>query len=455
MELTKTMAYSSAEEMMFGTSLFPVRTRGGLTIGGGYVIPEIIAHPRSGRENSLKTLMREFERANSDALDRCISIGHPRLVIENEHIAQMTLSPDWGGKIAEQTADLLDSYRKKYGIETVSRFTIADIRKPDMVHMRYSQRTDKVLESFRECAPHADMVAIESIGGKEIFDYAIIRDDITGLLFSQAVLGGRDMQWLWPQIIDIAQEQGCIASGDTSCAHANTAMFMAGGFMAREISHTLASLSRAISVSNTLVAYECGATGPGKNCAYENPIIKAITGIPISTEGKASACAHSDLCGNVIAAVCDLWSNEAVEYHSMFGGTTPAVFTEILGYDTALMNTSIALGYQHQLQACFINSDRYRDPQSFILCPDNAWTIGKAVVDNNESLYSRARAAALTCGELILQDHLLRLTAFEQDSLQHYLRELDSLPDMEENFIDFCLARYSKVDGFSAESYGL
>ena len=455
MALTSSMAYGGAEEMIFGTAKRPVRTRRGLTIGGGYVIPELTAHPRSGSEKTLASLLREFERANGDALERCVAVGHPRIVIENEHVFQMTHDPDWGGRIAAQAIHQMDEYKEKYGLEAAYRSTIADIRKPDMVHMRESDRTQKILESFDACARHADMVSIESMGGKEIFDYSIIRNDIAGMLFGQAVLGGRDMEWLWKQIVEIAPKHGCVASGDTDCAQANTAMFMAGGFLSRDIPHTLAALSRAISVSRTLVAYECGAQGPGKDCAYENPIIKAITGVPVSTEGKASACAHSDLCGNVMAAVCDLWSNEAVEYHAMFGGTTPAVFTEILGYDTALMNSSIALGYEKQLQACFVNSDRYRDPQSFILCPDNAWAIGKAVVDNHESLYARARAAALTCGELILGDPQLRLTGFEQESLQGYLKEIESLPDREADFIDMCLQKYSKVKGFQPASYGL
>jgi methanol--5-hydroxybenzimidazolylcobamide Co-methyltransferase len=312
-----------------------------------------------------------------------------------------------------------------------------------------------VLAAFAACAQHADMVAIESIGGKEIFDHAVIRNDVTGLLFGQAVLGGRDMQWLWPLIVNIASRYGCLPSGDTSCAHANTAMFMAGGYHGREIPHTLAALSRAIGVGTTLVAYECGATGPGKNCAYENPMIKAIAGVPISCEGKSSACAHSDFCGNVIAAVCDLWSNEAVEYHAMFGGTTPAVFAELLGYDTALMNSAIGLGYESQLQACMVNSDRYRDPQSYILCPDNAWKIGKVVTDNAQSLYSRARAAALACGELILRDGNLQLTGYEHDALMQYMAELDELPEDEGDFIDLCLAKYAKITGFRPDSYGL
>lgn len=455
MKLTRTMAYSSAQDMMFGSCLYPVTTRNGLSMGNGQVIPELIVHPRAGSETSLKTLLREFERGYGEALERCISIGLPCICLEIEHIAQMTLQTGWGEDVAAQTASLMAQYKKRYGLTSACRFTIADVRKPDMVHLRESERTECVLEAFKACSRHADMVAIESIGGKEIFDHALIRNDITGLLFGQAILGGRDMQWLWPRIVDIARSNDCIPSGDTNCAHANTAMFMAGGYQGREVPHTLAALSRAISVGNTLVAYECGATGPGKNCAYENVMIKAVTGVPISCEGKSSACAHSGFSGNVIAAACDLWSNEAVEYHAMFGGSTPAVFTEMLGYDTALMNTALGLGYESQVQECMVNSDRYRDPQSFILCPDNAWEIGRAVTENHQSLYNRALAAALACGELILKDPQLRLTAYENDALTHYMEELEGLPDNEGDFIDLCLNKYARFKGFRRESYDL
>ena len=59
---------------------------------------------------------------------------------------------------------------------------------------------------------------------------------------------------------------------------------------------------RVISVVRTLVAVEEGAVGPDKDCGYEGPYLKAITGIPISMEGKTSACAHSSPVGNVAAA---------------------------------------------------------------------------------------------------------------------------------------------------------
>jgi methanol--5-hydroxybenzimidazolylcobamide Co-methyltransferase len=455
MKLSNSMAYESPEEMIFGTAKKPVQTKRGLVIGGGYVIPEVVPHPRSGSEKTLKTLLREFERANEDALERCVLVGHPALVIENEHVFQMTHYPEWGMEIAAQTAQQIDEYEKKYGIKAALRSTIADIRKPEIVNIRNSDRTQDVLKAFNACASHADIISIESIGGKEIFDHCIIRNDITGLLFAQAVLGGRDMQWLWPQIVEIARSHGCIAGGDTNCGQANTAMFLAGGFISKDVPHTLAALCRAIGASQTLIAYECGATGPGKDCAYENVMVKAITGIPVSMEGKTCACAHMSLCGNVTAAVCDLWANEAVEYHQMFGGTTPAVFAEMLGYDAAAMNASIELGHQKEFQASLIYSDRYRSPHGYILCPDIAWKIGKAIVENNDNLYTRAKAAALTCGNLMLSDPLLKFTAYEKESLEGYMKELESLPDHEADFIDLCLQKYSKVKGFQPESYGL
>lgn len=455
MNLIDSMAYENHEDMMFGTAKKPVTTKSGLVIGGGYVIPEITSHPRPGSEKSLNAILREFERANEDALERCVIVGHPGIVIENEHVFQMTNNSGWGMEIAAQTARQIEDYKDKYGLQAAYRSTIADIRKPDMMDMRTSDRAQEVLESFDACAKYADILSIESMGGKEISDYAIIRNDITGMIFAQAVLGGRDMQWLWPRIVAIAEKHNCIPGGDTNCSQANTAMFMAGGFTSKDVPHTLAALCRVIGAAKTLAAYECGATGPGKNCAYENPIIKAVTGIPISTEGKTSACAHMDLCGNVMAAVCDLWSNEAVEYHAMFGGSTSAVFAEMLGYDAAAMNASLDLGYQKQYQASLVHSDRYRSPYGFILSPDNAWTIGKTITENNDSLYLRARAAAFKCGELMLADPLLRFTAYEKDSLQGYLKEMEALPEVEEDFIDLCLRKYGKVKGFRPASYGL
>lgn len=106
------MAFSRAEEMIFGTVIKPVETKRGLKIGGGCVIPEVVPHPRSGSERNVKTLLREFERANGDVLERCVTVGPPCVVIENEHVFQMTHAPQWGEEIAMQTAPQMDEYKK-------------------------------------------------------------------------------------------------------------------------------------------------------------------------------------------------------------------------------------------------------------------------------------------------------------------------------------------------------
>jgi methanol--5-hydroxybenzimidazolylcobamide Co-methyltransferase len=450
------MAYSSGAEMMFGTAKKPVTTKRGIVIGGGYVHPEVVPHPRPGSEKTMKTLLREYEKANGDALERMTIVGHPTLQIENEHVFQMTHNPKWGGEIAAQTAHQMDDYLQKYGLKASYRSTPADLRKPDMHHMRESDYTHEILETFKEVSKYADIVSIESMGGKEIFDHAIIRNDIAGILFGIGVLGSIDMEWMWSQIVDICKKNNCIPGGDTNCSEANTAMFMAGGMTSKDVPHVIAALARAISASRTMVAYECGATGPTKDCAYEDPIIKAMTGVPISTEGKASACAHSDLASNLIMAVCDLWSNEAVEYHDMFGATTTSVFAEILGYDCAILNTALELGYQEQVKEILVNSDMYRDSHSLILAPDNAWEVGNAIVSNrSKGFYLSARAGAIKAGQIILGDSKMKLTGLEKKALETAMKDLESLPADEGNFIDMCLTKYRDVHGFNPASYGL
>jgi len=449
------MAYGSGAEMMFGTAKYPVTTKRGIEIGGGFVHPEVVPHPRPGSEKTMKTLLREYEKANGDALERMVVVGHPTLQVENEHVFQMTHNPKWGGEIAAQTAKQMDDYLEKYGLKASYRSPPADLRKPDMVNMRDSDYTREIIESFEECSKYADVVSIESMGGKEIFDHAVIRNDIGGILFGIGVLGAIDMEWMWDQIVAICKKNDCIPGGDTNCSEANTAMFMAGGMISKDVPHVIAALSRAIAASRTLVAYECGATGPTKDCAYEDPIIKAMSGVPISTEGKISACAHSDLASNIIMAVCDLWSNEAVEYHDMFGATTTSVFAEMLGYDCAMLNTSLELGYQEQMKEILVNSDMYRDSHSLILAPDNAWEIGNAIINNRGSNYESAKAGAIKSGEIILADAQMKLTALEKSALDKAMKDLEALPADEGTFIDQCLAKYKNVKGFDPSSYGL
>lgn len=58
------------------------------------------------------------------------------------------------------------------------------------------------------------------------------------------------------------------------------------------IPHAFAAVIRIAAVPRALVAFEQSAVGPSKDCAYEGPYLKAITGMPISMEGKTVAGAH-------------------------------------------------------------------------------------------------------------------------------------------------------------------
>ena len=103
----------------------------------------------------------------------------------------------------------------------------------------------------------------------------------------------------------------------------------------------LAAVVRAMSAVRSLAAFEQGAVGPSKDCAYEGPVMKAITGFPISMEGKSASCAHFSPLGNIAAGMCDLWSNESVQNVRLLSGNAPEVFTELLTYDCRLMNAAL------------------------------------------------------------------------------------------------------------------
>src|ERR1039457_6460689 len=112
----------------------------------------------------------------------------------------------------------------------------------------------------------------------------------------------------------------------------------------RHIPKVWAAVVRVMTVARSLVAQERGAVGPGKDCAYENVYLKAITGCPMSMEGAEAACAHLSPVGNIAKAVADLWSNESVQNIKLLGGMAPTVCVEQLLFATRLMNTASAHG---------------------------------------------------------------------------------------------------------------
>ncbi|GIV17751.1 MAG: hypothetical protein KatS3mg022_3186 [Armatimonadota bacterium] len=176
-----------------------------------------------------------------------------------------------------------------------------------------------------------------------------------------------------------------------------------------------------------------GATGPLKDCGYENPVIKAISGVPISMEGKSSACAHSSPLGNIAAATCDLWSNESVQDVRLLGGYAPAVFTEILAYDCRLMNTALKQGQGKALRDLFVVSDHHRDPQALMLDLRVVHEAGKRVVEAGEDHYARTLAMARYATEEIRRAVREGSIALEQREERWLGMIEDALTDLPED----------------------
>ncbi|HET8689643.1 MAG TPA: methanol--corrinoid protein co-methyltransferase MtaB [Methanosarcina sp.] len=454
------MAYASADELIFGQSKFPVKAGLGLVIGGGYTSPEVNYAPRPGAGASKEKLVKEYERITTDIMARMVQIGAPSVVLETEHVQQMSNNPDWGGAVAHAQKTIMEEYHDEYGIKCALRHTIGDIREDREFLQLRGDKYSVFMEAFEEVAKNgADLLSVESMGGKEVFDYSILRNDTAGMLFGIGVLGSMDMEMIWSDISDIAKKTGTVSAGDTDCAQANTAMFIAGGLLDKNLAHTTAIVARAISAARSLCAYEAGAVGPGKDCGYENVIIKGITGMPMTTEGKTSTCAHSDLMGNLIMECCDLWSNESVEYHGEFGGTTVQCWSETLAYDCSMMNVALKTGKAKDLRDILVLSDKFRDPQGYVLAYDNAYKVGQAIVKDGENNYLRAKNAAIECCNIVEEganSGKLRLTRFETNALAKVKADLEALTDDADKFMSDNLTKFKQeVAVFKPENYGL
>ena len=243
------------------------------------------------------------------------------------------------------------------------------------------------------------------------------------------------MKWLWSNITRIANENGVIPGGDSSCGFANTSMVLAEqGFIPK----VYAAVMRAMVTPRALVAIENGAVGPGKDCAYENVYLKAITGTPISLEGKSAACAHFSPIGNIAAAVADLWSNESVQQVKLLSGFAPVVSTEQLIYDCRLMNTATKKGQRTWMRDLLIESDCYLDPQAYVLKPENVFKIAEEIVKTQDPFLRTLNTGRQTL-EIIQQGvdkGELSLEERELSWLDRFRDQLDEIPENEEEFIE-------------------
>jgi methanol--5-hydroxybenzimidazolylcobamide Co-methyltransferase len=430
------LAIPEASQLVFGRAPKPVECGFGLTIGAGQVYPEVnFTLPAITIDgDNWSKVVAHYEEMAKNILKRAISLQVPGIVLEFELLPAMTETPQWGAEITALLRRHLRQAHEKQGLKCALRVTPTDIRdqgKPP--ELRSGPAWEQLRRSFELCIEAgADIVSIESVGGKEVHDPGLMYGDVRSIAFALGVLAPRDMTWLWGEITRMCESsRKVVPGGDTACGFANTAMQLAHQKMLPEV---LAAVVRAMSAVRSLVAFEQGAVGPSKDCAYEGPVIKAITGCPISMEGKSAACAHFSPMGNIAAAMCDLWSNESVQNVRLLSGNAPEVFTEMLAYDCRLMNTAAASGGALALRQWLIDSDVCLSPQAAVLSPEATVRIARAIVGEQDS-YGRTVAAGKAAVEVLregLASGRLNLVARERDWLDRIDRELGLLPQAED-----------------------
>lgn len=427
------LAIDRSDALIFSHAPHPVACGHGLSIGSGTVYPEInfTLPPMEVNESTLPAVHEQYRKIIDGVCRRAVDLQAPGLVVEFELLPPLTEHPEWGEAVTAILRRALDEFHDTYGLSSALRVTPTDLRDGQRpVRRRSGRYWEAMQESFRRCvAAGADLLSIESTGGKEVSDQALMHCDLPTIVIALGVLGARDMSFLWDEIGAACEGTPCLPAGDTACGFANTAMVLADRKM---IPKVFAAVVRTVSAVRSLVAYEHGAVGPSKDCAYEGPYIKAITGVPISLEGKSAACAHLSSIGNIAAATADLWSNESVQNIRLLGGDAPVVSVEQLIYDCRLMNTAAADGPDaaRRLRDWLVRSDAPLDPQAYILTPENVIRVARTVVQSPDP-FTRSRETASVTLDILregVSNKALQLDERERNWLDMLAAQLETIP---------------------------
>jgi methanol--5-hydroxybenzimidazolylcobamide Co-methyltransferase len=432
------LAITDLEDFVFGRCPRPLAVGRGLTLGAGTVYPELnfTLPPMRITAATMGQVRQEYTQMIEHACARAVALQLSGLVVEFELLPDLTLQPEWGAEVTAVLRQTLDKYAAHDGLANALRVTPNDIRefeRPPL--LREGEKWDQMVSSFDLCAQAgADLLSIESTGGKELHDDALLNGDLAGSVFALGILASRDMAQLWDMIVGVASRRGVLAAGDSACGFGNTAMALAD---TRHIPKVWAAVVRVMTVARSLVAYERGAVGPGKDCAYENVYLKAITGHPMAMEGAEAACAHLSPVGNIAKATADLWSNESVQNIKLLGGMAPTVSMEQLVYATRLLNQATKAGQPTLLRDWLVASDMGQDPQAYVLRPDLVLKLAAEIVAE-PTAYLRTRRAALASLAALTEGQeqgAFALTKPERNWLSRLSEQAEALPEDEEAFV--------------------
>src|SRR5450759_2965081 len=227
----QSLAISNLDDFIYGSCPRPVTLKNGLVIGGGEVYPELnfTLDNMLIDAGSIPKVYEEYTQMITGACTRAVELHAPGLVVEFELLPDLTLTPEWGAEVTRILRQSLDDAQTQHGLKTALRVTPNDIRefaRPPL--LRQGRYLEDMLRSFDLCArAGADFLSIESTGGKEIHDEAILNGNLELSVFALGAVSSRDMAFLWDHITEIAARYGAKPAGDSACGFANTAMMLA------------------------------------------------------------------------------------------------------------------------------------------------------------------------------------------------------------------------------------
>jgi methanol---5-hydroxybenzimidazolylcobamide Co-methyltransferase len=204
------LTIKNLDNFIYGSSPHPVTLKNGLQIGGGTVYPELnFTLPNMFISEDTRGEVRDqYTQMITEACARAVELHAPGLVVEFELLPDHTLVPEWGAEVTRILRDVLDKTQAEHGLKTGLRVTPNDIRefaRPPF--LRQGEFVDKMFRSFELCAQEgADFLAVESTGGKEIHDDAILNGDLETSAFALGVLASRDMAYVWDRIVSICNQ---------------------------------------------------------------------------------------------------------------------------------------------------------------------------------------------------------------------------------------------------------
>ena len=433
------MAITDPKELVYGVAPKPFTTLHGIEIGGGEVYPELnfTLPAMTINDDTIGKALGIYQEMIDGVLKRAADLKQDKVVVEFETLPDFTLVPKYGLETLKLLLDAEKEAEAKYGITTALRFTPNDTREMSRPPVTRSGRYhDDMMYFFEEAAKlEPDFISIESTGGKELHDEALINADIRRSLFALGVCSCTDMEYLWGRVADICDGTKMAVGGDSGCGFANTAMVLAErGFIPR----SFAAVVRVMTVPRALVAYEMGAVAPSKDCEYVGPYVKAITGAPVAMEGRMASGAHLSPIGNIAAVTADLWSNESIQQVRLLSDMAPIVGMEQLIFDCRMFNTATKLGKRQEMIDILVESDAPLDVQGYVLRPDVVIELSQGILKYEDDFRRTKEAARLTVEKLIqaIDDGEVECPDRDAAWLEMMADDIEDIPDDKMEFYE-------------------